>query len=191
VLKDFSVRIAEQQLIREKAAAVVLEWANSREPPFTGETPDGFADAIVAAHLVADEARLGLHRWIDAARRTGLSWAEIGDALGISKQAAQQRFRSLGSDDDLQVLEGEEIVRFGATAFNEMSMLRTEGRKGHELIRTGALTLVFRPTSHAWEYRRRIGADAMIREMDKAGWTYVSSWIPFHYFKRPIEDEPI
>ena len=182
------MKITEQQLIREKTASVVLEWASTRHPPFTGEAAEGFADAIVAAHLVADEARLGLHRWIDAARRTGLSWAEIGDALGISKQAAQQRFRSLGSDDDLPIQDGEEIVRFGATAFNEMSMLRAEGRKGHELIRTGALTLVFRPTARAWEYRRLIGSGAESGEMTEAGWTYVSSWFPFHYFKRPIDE---
>ncbi len=180
------MQLAEQQLIRNNTASLVTEWAGNRQPPFTGETLEGFADAIVAAHLVADEGRLSLHRWIDAARRTGLSWTDIGDALGISKQAAQQRFRSLGSDEDLAVGEGEEIVRLGATAFNEMSILREEGLKGHELIRTGALTLVFRPTERAWEYRRHIGSGAMIVDMKKAGWTHVSSWMPFHYFKRPI-----
>jgi len=187
MVEGTAVKIAEQQLIREKTAAVVLEWARNRHPPFTGETSEGFPDAIVAAHLVADEARLSLHRWIDAARRTGISWAEIGDALGISKQAAQQRFRSLGADEDVPVQSGEEIMRLGATAFNEMKMLREEGRKGHELVRTGALTLVFRRTERVWEYHRRIGSRAETAEMDKEGWTYASSWFPFHYYKRPVE----
>jgi hypothetical protein len=176
----------EQQQLREKAAALVLEWGTTREPPFTGETPSEFTDAVFAAHVVADEARLGLHRWVGAARRSGLSWADIGDTLGISKQAAQQRFRPNAAEDDMDLEDGDEIVRLGATAFNEVAILEAEGLKGRELIRIGALTLVFRPTDCAWEYRRRIGARSLMPGMKNAGWTYVSSWLPFHYFKRPL-----
>ena len=180
------MNIVEQQAIREKTSALVLDWANRRQPPFTGETVEGFLEAITVAHLVADEGRVGLQRWVDAARRTGVSWTEIGTALGISKQAAQQRFKAAEIADDLHGEDGEEIVRLGATAFNEMSILRDEGRKGRELVRTGALTLVFRPTNTPWEYRRRVGVGSMTAEMKSAGWVYVSSWIPFHYFKRPL-----
>ena len=180
------MRIAEQQELRDKTGTLVFDWAANQQPPFTGESADGFADAIMAAHLVADEGRLGLHRWIDAARRAGLSWSDIGVALGITKQAAQQRFKASDRNEDVVVDEGEEVVRLGATAFNEMRMLREEGRKCHELVRTGALTLVFRRSDHEWEYRRRVGAVPMLAEMRKDGWTYVSSWLPFHYFKRPL-----
>ena len=183
------MQIVEQQVIREQTGALVLDWAARRQPPFTGETAEGFAEAITVAHLVADEGRITLHRWIDAARRTGLSWTDIGNALGISKQAAQQRFKPAEIGDDLASGGSDEIVRFGASAFNEMSILREEGRKGNELIRTGALTLVFRPTAHLWEYRRRIGTVSMNAEMKRAGWIYVSSWVPFHYFKRPMPAE--
>jgi hypothetical protein len=179
------MRLAEQQKLRDKTSALVLDWAEQRQPPFTGETAEGFGEAIVAAHLVADEGRINLHRWVDAARRAGVSWAEIGEALGISKQAAQQRFRG-ASDDHAEEGDGLEIVRLGATAFNEMRILREEGLKGGELVRTGALTLVFRPTGQPWEYRRRLGAVSAVAEMKKEGWEYVSSWLPFHYFKRPL-----
>jgi hypothetical protein len=37
-------------------------------------------------------AELTLRRQVEAARRGGHSWAGIGYALGVSKQAAQQRF---------------------------------------------------------------------------------------------------
>jgi hypothetical protein len=37
-------------------------------------------------------AQLNLHRRVGSARRSGHSWAAIGYALGISRQAAQQRF---------------------------------------------------------------------------------------------------
>lgn len=177
--------LAEQQKLREKTSALIFEWADERCPPFTGETPEGFADVIVAAHLVAEEGRINLYRWIDAARRVGMSWAEIGDTLGISKQAAQQRFKA-AFDDVLETDEDLEVIRFGATAFNEMNILREEGLKGNELVRTGALTLVFRRTSEPWEYRRRLGASSLMPQMQREGWKHVSSWLPFHYFKRPL-----
>lgn len=180
------MQIVEQQAIREQTVALVLDWAASRKPPFTGETTEGYQEIIAVAHLVADEGRISLHRWVDAARRTGLSWTDIGNALGISKQAAQQRFKATEIEDDFLGEVGEEIVRFGATAFNEMNILRSEGRKGNELIRTGALTLVFRPTTQLWEYRRVIGAASTAAEFKSDGWIYVSSWMPFRYFKRPI-----
>ena len=183
------MKTVEQQAIREQTAAIVLDWATGRHPPFTGETAEGFSEAITVAHLVADEGKASLHRWINAARRTGLSWTDIGDTLGISKQAAQQRFKSSESGDDLAGEKGEEIVRLGATAFNEMSILHEEGKMGNELVRTGLLTLIFRKSGHPWEYRRMIGAASMMTQTKRAGWIYVSSWIPFHYFKRPLPAE--
>jgi hypothetical protein len=185
-LTEVVMLLSDQQSLRDKTTALVIDWAKDRQPPFTGENLDGFDDAITAAHIVADESRLSLHRWIDAARRTGMSWADIGEVLGISKQAAQQRFRSLGQGEDPDIHDGEEIVRIGATAFNEMRMLHDEGLKGNELVRTGALMLVFRRSDRLWEYRRRIGSSSLLNEMRKAGWTHVSSWLPFHYFKRPM-----
>lgn len=48
------------------------------------------ARAVVASWLV-DEAK---HRLVDALRETGESWADLGDRLGISRQAAHKRFGS-------------------------------------------------------------------------------------------------
>lgn len=48
----------------------------------------------VASGFVRDLAAVGdaaLGHFVDQARRAGHSWSEIGDALGVSKQAAQQR----------------------------------------------------------------------------------------------------
>lgn len=181
------MRMTEQQAIRAKAATIMVEWANGRKPTFDGESPDDLKDAITAAHLVADEGRIELQRWIDAARRTGLSWSEIGETLGISKQAAQQRFKATEPDEEAVHPDGEKIVRLGATAFNEMRILREEGAKGYELVDTGVLKLVFRPTDRKWEYRRSIGGNFGHPENNADGWIYVSSWLPFHYFKRAME----
>jgi hypothetical protein len=45
---------------------------------------------------VADVADAALGYFVDRARRSGHSWSEIGDALGVSKQAAQQRHVRVG-----------------------------------------------------------------------------------------------
>jgi hypothetical protein len=180
------MKLAEERGLREATTAIVLGWAENRDPPFRGETRSEFEEAIAAAHVIADEARIGFHRWIDAARRAGMSWAEIGNILGITKQAAQQRFGH-ASDQD-QPADPHLVVRSGATAFNEMGILREEGEKGHELVQTDAFKLVFRPSEQKWEYRRTLGLSPDLPGMEKSGWTHVSSWFPFHYFKRPVAE---
>lgn len=180
---------AKEQEIREQTAAVMVAWAQSCDPPFTGDTIEGYREAIGAAHCIADEGRLILHRWVDAARRTGMSWAEIGAVLGISKQAAQQRFRS-AADVDVDAAEegtGETVVRLGASAFNEMNILRQEGRKGNELVDVGPMKLVFRRTPQAWEYRRDLGI-ASFADLERQGWVLAASWLPFRYWKRPVAE---
>jgi hypothetical protein len=144
---------------------------------------------IEAAHIVADESRLTLQRWIDAGRRAGLSWAEVGHVLGISKQAAQQRFRSDSTTDNRPADDLIE-VRLGATAFNELRILRREGLNGNELVGTGGLALIFRRSERQWEYSRVIAVSApfAMSRMSRKDWIYVSSWFPFHYFKRPLHD---
>ncbi|MEN3749887.1 hypothetical protein TPR58_22130 [Sphingomonas sp. HF-S3] len=181
------MHIEQQQDIRDKTSAVVLAWAADRQPPFTGETAEGFTEAITVAHLVADEAKLSLHRWIDAARRTGISWTEIGNALGISKQAAQQRFSVGGTDAPLLQTGGELIFRrVRYSAVGEMNILREEGLRGSELVATENNALVFRATNEIWEYRRRIGFGSMRKAMASEGWTLVSTWPPLSYFKRRV-----
>jgi hypothetical protein len=181
------MRIEAEQQLRSRLAALPLEWIQQARGSFEGDRKEDYADLISAAHIVADEARLALHRWIDAGRRAGLSWAEIGATLRISKQAAQQRFGVAGDEDEGG--EGGDIrVRLGATAFNEMRMLEQEGRNGRELVGTGAFTLYFRQTPRRWEYRRVAAAslDAAETMLRGQGWTHVSSWFLFHYFKRPL-----
>lgn len=56
-------------------------------------------EALAAAVSVADEIRMAADELLDGyvgrCRAEGCSWAEIGQAFGISKQAAQQRFVAL------------------------------------------------------------------------------------------------
>jgi hypothetical protein len=64
-------------------------------PPFPGwaSLPDEALLATLAPSSVAvDATREALQEHVDALRKRGVSWAAIGDALGISRQAAWERF---------------------------------------------------------------------------------------------------
>ena len=84
--------------------------------------PEGPLAQLEAASQLKDEvgeltdALLG--HFVDQARRAGCSWSQIGDALGVTKQAAQQRHtaRSLPADrltprTQLAVEQAQEAAR--------------------------------------------------------------------------------
>ena len=68
-----------------------------------GATPAGSGDwhamtdtqllaALKPAEASLDAVRSVLQAQIDTLRRRGISWSQIGDALGVSRQAAWERF---------------------------------------------------------------------------------------------------
>jgi hypothetical protein len=48
--------------------------------------------AVASLGALAEEAEHALEKRVADARRAGAAWSALGDALGITKQAAQQRF---------------------------------------------------------------------------------------------------
>ena len=71
--------------------------------------PDGgalghLADAVLVADHLGEVADHLVGHFVDQARRAGASWTEIGQAMGVSKQAAQKRFvlrpDEIGADTD-------------------------------------------------------------------------------------------
>lgn len=61
-------------------------------------------DAVARVRLLAAVQRHvngadGLARYVGRMRREGASWAEVGAALGVSRQAAQQRYGTAGRED--------------------------------------------------------------------------------------------
>lgn len=55
---------------------------------------DQLSDAVIAADHLGDIADQLIGHFVDQARRSGASWTEIGKSMGVSKQAAQKRFRT-------------------------------------------------------------------------------------------------
>lgn len=63
----------------------------------TGLHPDGDAlthlsEAIAMSEAIGDVADQLVEYFVDAARKAGATWAEIGAAMGVTRQAAQKRF---------------------------------------------------------------------------------------------------
>lgn len=50
------------------------------------------SDAMLLAEQVGEVADHLIGHFVDQARRSGASWADIGSSMGVSKQAAQKRF---------------------------------------------------------------------------------------------------
>ncbi len=76
--------------------------------------------AVVAADHLGDLADHLVGHFVDQARRSGASWTDIGRAMGVTKQAARQRFvpKDPGSPADAAGSEGFE--RFTPRARNAM-----------------------------------------------------------------------
>ncbi|MCV7193541.1 Clp protease N-terminal domain-containing protein [Mycolicibacterium brumae] len=53
---------------------------------------DQLADAMLAAQHLGEVADHLIGHFVDQARRSGASWTEIGERMGVTKQAAQKRF---------------------------------------------------------------------------------------------------
>lgn len=146
-------------------------------------TPEQFLALIVAGERASEICAASQQKAVEQARRTGISWAVIGKALGITRQAAQQRFA--GDATEPSGGHGTRVVR-GATAFNEMNLLAEEGAKGNHLVGFGGLYLLVQRSHQTWEHHREAAWNVAARRarLEKAGWLYVGSWFPFHYFKR-------
>jgi hypothetical protein len=72
------------------------------------EPLDQLTDAMIAADHLGDVADHLIGHFVDQARRSGASWTEIGQAMGVTKQAARKRFqpKDLGSPADLDPAQG-------------------------------------------------------------------------------------
>lgn len=69
--------------------------ADQPTPPFPGWGAlgdDQMLATLAPASAMVDAAAEILHQHVGELRRRGVSWARIGEALGVSRQAAWERF---------------------------------------------------------------------------------------------------
>ena len=92
----------DYQLVRDEAAVLGPKAVQKVRGVLRSETA---IEEIRAQNAVIRGADEGLRMAVDRARGLGLSWAEVGIALGITRQAAQQRFASVGEPPDAEETE--------------------------------------------------------------------------------------
>ena len=63
-------------------------------------------DPILKAHEEIEQAKARLHAAVQQARAQGRTWADIGEVLGISRQAAFKRFGEVTNPADGQRITG-------------------------------------------------------------------------------------
>ena len=93
---------------------------------------ENLADAMTVAARLDEQSDALIGYFVDQARRSGASWSKIGAGLGVTKQAAQQRFVSRW--------ESAEFSRFTARARNVLAAARQiAGLGGAEQVDAGHL----------------------------------------------------
>ena len=78
----------------ETVSVASLADAVRRQAP--GAPLDRVESALAVSEELASRADELIGQFVEEARRAGCSWTEIGQRIGVSKQAARQRFADLG-----------------------------------------------------------------------------------------------
>lgn len=156
----------------------------------------------LAAHATRYSNEL-LRSTVVSARSAGHSWEAIGLVLGISRQAAQQRFASttaprlatLGVDYEAARASpglSQQLLLAPLTVFNEMRVLERVGVHGWHSIGYGLFYHVVMKSAKRWEHARvfALGAGGRTPDLDDTRWIRIGdSWLPWAYYKREL-DEP-
>lgn len=98
-------------------------------------------DAMLAADHLGEVADHLIGHFVDQARRSGASWTDIGQSMGVTKQAARKRFvpKDPGGDGDLA---GDMFARFTDRARNAVVASQEMAReRNHAEITTTHLVL--------------------------------------------------
>lgn len=164
--------------------AVLAAGAQDRE-----DEPEDHLRMVAASRVAAEESSRMLRRSINGARAAGHSWEEVGGVLGVSRQAAQQRFGTPARGVAEQTSVRKELRP--VTAFNEMPALEAEARHGWHSIDYGAFFHLVEASPHQWEHRRFWWPSRRRRRrMEEAGWQVITPSnfdSPWAYYKRPLD----
>lgn len=147
------------------------------------EGEDVYAEILEVAAQAHDETRRILQSAVDSARRAGHSWEAIGRILGVSKQAAQQRF---GRPQQPPAGDAPEVKRlYPVNAFNEMAVLREIGQFGWHSVGFGVRFHRIELSAEQWEHARIIANAKAIDDLQAQGWQRIGAEsFPWAYFSR-------
>src|SRR5256885_1329932 len=82
----------------------LIDYVRARHPD--GDPLERLSDAVLASEQLGELADHLIGHFVDQARKAGASWTDIGQSMGVSKQAAQKRFVTKHSDQDMPLGAG-------------------------------------------------------------------------------------
>ena len=186
----------DEERIRDGVCDAVLSGPENLREGLEHD-PQSYLRLVAATRVGAEQTSRLLREAIGGARSAGHSWDSVGRVLGVSRQAAQQRFASSGPGADAAATAPGAPVRrvlTPLTAFDEMDVLRSEGLDGWHLVDFGPFFHVVERSDRPWEHRRvPFAVGPRLRRLEAEGWIAVGAWFPWRYFKRPLvaAEEPV
>ncbi|MCM2425310.1 Clp protease N-terminal domain-containing protein [Streptomyces sp. RKAG337] len=117
----------------------LISHVKERHPD--GDPLQNLSDAVTLAEHVGEVADHLIGHFVDQARRAGASWTDIGQNMGVSKQAVQKRFVPR-TPDDLDLPLDSLFGRFTNRARNTVKSAQEEARAAlHTSLGTEHLVL--------------------------------------------------
>lgn len=125
------------------------------------------SDAITVSNRVQSQADALIGYFVDQARRSGASWTQIGESMGVTKQAAQKRFvgRSTEWLEDAFHASSRPLERFAPRTRNVLAASRRLPSSGEIEPRHLVAALLGEPDSVATTVIHEAGVtDAALAE---------------------------
>jgi hypothetical protein len=184
----------EETAIRDAVAEAVLAIPEGLRAGLE-TNPHDYLRLVAASRTAAEETSRLLRSSIDGARGAGHSWDTVGKLLGVSRQAAQQRFGAPTSPGAGPTGKNSNAPTHGVpqrrvlsplTAFDEMAVLAEEGLRGWHSVDYGTLFHLVEASDRQWEHRRVIWSPLSThRKLAEDGWMLVgTATFPWAYYAR-------
>ncbi len=93
-----------------------------------GNALDHLEDAVTTAAQLGEVSDHLIGHFVDQARRSGASWTDIGEHMGVTKQAAQKRFVPKDADAD-DVIKNASLNRFTPRARHVLAVAQEEAQR--------------------------------------------------------------
>lgn len=119
---------------------------------------------------------------VASAQAAGLSWAKIGNALGVSRQAAQQRFDSRRFEP--ATASPTTRILGPVSRSDEIEQLMAAGQQGWKLIRSLHGEHVLEHSDCAWEVMRVSVFSPRAMPSAAQGWHAASTRFPDCFYLR-------
>lgn len=162
--------------LADRISAAILDADSASEPDHLALVRRAAEADTVVSDLLGQA--------VSAARGNGHSWAAIGEVLGLSRQAVQQRFGAAIPDPAAAEPSQAERRRLGPiTALDELPELELAGRQGWRTVGAGMLYHLVERTDTQWETRRVVWRKPAAA-YETEGWVVAVRVFPWLYLVR-------